>query len=137
MVYGDYPEVMKKKIANRSKLQGFARSRLPSFTAEEKAMIKGTFDFVSVNSYASKYARAIPNPNMTAVDWEWDAEVYNYQPDALKVNIYINSPLLNVNLSSYFPWLFFLLQMLLSPSCCYLMYCNHLVISRHFIYRVL
>lgn len=80
VVYGDYPEVMKTKIAQRSKAQGFARSRLPVFTPEEQALIKGTYDFICVNTYTSQLVRALANPDMT-VDYDYDAEVYHYQPN--------------------------------------------------------
>lgn len=39
-VNGDYPEVMKKQIAMKSKAQGLKQSRLPTFTESEKAFIK-------------------------------------------------------------------------------------------------
>mmetsp|Transcript_83725 Transcript_83725/g.175142 ORF Transcript_83725/g.175142 Transcript_83725/m.175142 type:complete len:513 (-) Transcript_83725:297-1835(-) len=44
---GDYPESMKKKCG----------ARLPSFTDEEKAMIKGTSEFFGLNHYATAYAK--------------------------------------------------------------------------------
>ena len=40
---GDYPSVMKSNIARKSKRQGYAHSRLPSFTDEEKILNKGLF----------------------------------------------------------------------------------------------
>lgn len=82
IVYGDYPEIMKTKIAHRSKLQGFTRSRLPSFNIHEKNMLKGSYDFMCVNSYTSRLVRALESPNMTAIDWDFDAEVYYYQPSS-------------------------------------------------------
>ncbi|XP_044159167.1 lactase-phlorizin hydrolase-like [Bufo gargarizans] len=51
---GDYPEAMKWQVANKSELQGFQSSRLPTFTDEEKAYIQGTADVFSINIYASK-----------------------------------------------------------------------------------
>lgn len=44
--FGDYPHVMKKNIGER----------LPSFTEEEKALIKGSSDFFGVNHYSTHYA---------------------------------------------------------------------------------
>lgn len=48
---GDYPESMKKRIASESKRQGFKKSRLPSFTEEEKSEVKGSMDFMGFNYY--------------------------------------------------------------------------------------
>lgn len=45
---GDYPESMKKRCGDR----------LPSFTEEEKEMIKGTSEFFGLNHYSSAYASA-------------------------------------------------------------------------------
>ncbi|NXT75155.1 LPH hydrolase, partial [Zapornia atra] len=51
---GDYPEVMKWKVGNRSELQNLPSSRLPVFTAEERDYIRGTADVFCFNSYSTK-----------------------------------------------------------------------------------
>lgn len=38
---GDYPAVLKEFVAYRSEKEGFSKSRLPEFTQEEIAYIKG------------------------------------------------------------------------------------------------
>lgn len=40
-VNGDYPEVMKVKIGNKSKHLNYSSSRLPAFSDSEKRYIKG------------------------------------------------------------------------------------------------
>ncbi|XP_069470085.1 lactase/phlorizin hydrolase [Ambystoma mexicanum] len=51
---GDYPEAMKRQLAAKRDLQGLPSSRLPTFTEEEKAFIRGTADVFCFNSYTSK-----------------------------------------------------------------------------------
>ncbi|XP_039610997.1 lactase-phlorizin hydrolase [Polypterus senegalus] len=53
---GDYNEVMKTMIRERSLAQGLAKSRLPEFTEEEKRRIKGTFDYFGFNHYTTVLA---------------------------------------------------------------------------------
>jgi beta-glucosidase len=43
---GDYPQVMKERVGKR----------LPAFTDEEKAMLKGSSDFFGLNTYSTMYA---------------------------------------------------------------------------------
>ncbi|XP_053610113.1 myrosinase 1-like [Plodia interpunctella] len=53
---GDYPEIMRKRIDEKSRVQNFARSRLPHFTANEVRSIKGSFDFLGLNHYTTYLA---------------------------------------------------------------------------------
>ncbi|KAL5815000.1 hypothetical protein ACOSQ3_025799 [Xanthoceras sorbifolium] len=50
LVYGDYPRIMREIVKNR----------LPTFTAEEKKLIKGSFNFIGINYYTARYAKNIP-----------------------------------------------------------------------------
>lgn len=53
---------MKVRIANRSRLEGYNKSRLPEFTNEEKELNKGTNDYFAFNNYMSFLVTAIPEP---------------------------------------------------------------------------
>lgn len=43
LVYGDYPEIMKKN----------AGTRIPTFTKLESRQVKGSFDFLGLNHYST------------------------------------------------------------------------------------
>uniref|UniRef100_A0A8R7PVU1 4-hydroxy-7-methoxy-3-oxo-3,4-dihydro-2H-1,4-benzoxazin-2-yl glucosidebeta-D-glucosidase n=1 Tax=Triticum urartu TaxID=4572 RepID=A0A8R7PVU1_TRIUA len=50
LVFGDYPEVMKKNVG----------SRLPSFSKVQSEVIKGSLDFIGINHYYSLYVNDRP-----------------------------------------------------------------------------
>ncbi|CAH1098962.1 unnamed protein product [Psylliodes chrysocephalus] len=50
---GDWPAVVKERVAARSKLEGFSESRLPVLTDFEIDYIKGTSDFLGLNHYST------------------------------------------------------------------------------------
>ena len=71
LVFGDYPEVMKKRVGHK----------MPQFTEEEKAMLKGSIDFIGLNHYSTKYVSATPVQDH--LPW-WgnifdDAQVYSWE----------------------------------------------------------
>ncbi|XP_069791237.1 lactase/phlorizin hydrolase-like [Narcine bancroftii] len=53
---GDYNEVMKTRVREKSLAQGLAKSRLPEFTESEKQKIKGTYDYMGFNHYTTVLA---------------------------------------------------------------------------------
>lgn len=71
---GDYPEVMKWKVGNRSELQNLPSSRLPAFTAEERDYIQGTADVFYFNTYTCKIVTHTTTP-LKPFSYEHDQEV--------------------------------------------------------------
>ncbi|KAK2516356.1 Lct, partial [Columba livia] len=71
---GDYPEVMKWKVGNRSELQNLPSSRLPVFTAEEREYIRGTADVFCFNTYTSKIVTHATT-RLRPFSYEYDQEV--------------------------------------------------------------
>ncbi|VDI50812.1 lactase-phlorizin hydrolase, partial [Mytilus galloprovincialis] len=73
-VDGDYPDIMKKKIGNKSRRQHFNSSRLPSFTDYEKKYIKGSSDFIGLNFYTSEMVSMRRTPTYK-VDYRDDTDI--------------------------------------------------------------
>ncbi|XP_049837164.1 myrosinase 1-like [Schistocerca gregaria] len=48
---GDYPAIMRERVDANSAAEGRPRSRLPTFTQEEIAYLRGSSDFFGVNHY--------------------------------------------------------------------------------------
>ncbi|XP_057626305.1 lactase/phlorizin hydrolase-like [Chionomys nivalis] len=71
---GDYPDVMKWHVGNRSELQHLPGSRLPSFTEEEKAYIRGTADVFCLNSYSSVFVQH-STPRLNPPNYDDDREL--------------------------------------------------------------
>ncbi|GMH08794.1 hypothetical protein Nepgr_010634 [Nepenthes gracilis] len=51
LVFGDYPEIMKRTAGNR----------IPKFTKVESRLVKGSFDFIGINHYATGYVQDNPS----------------------------------------------------------------------------
>lgn len=51
LTYGDYPPSMRELV----------KERLPKFSAEESALVKGSLDFLGLNYYTANYAKDNPN----------------------------------------------------------------------------
>jgi len=68
---GDYPEVMKVYVGRKSSLEGLNASRLPEFTATEKARIAGTHDFFALNLYTGLL---VENSDRSQENSSWDSD---------------------------------------------------------------
>ncbi|NXS17264.1 LPH hydrolase, partial [Mystacornis crossleyi] len=71
---GDYPEVMKWTVGNRSELQNLPSSRLPVFTEEEREYIRGTADVFCFNTYSTKIVTH-STTRLKPFSYEYDQEV--------------------------------------------------------------
>jgi beta-glucosidase len=69
VVFGYYPPEMVKYVSG---------NRLPSFTPEQVALVKGSFDYIGLNHYTSSYTRATDKPGN-----DWFTDTHNEQ---LKTN---------------------------------------------------
>ncbi|CAM6127611.1 unnamed protein product [Calypogeia fissa] len=54
LFFGDYPAVMRLNVG----------SRLPKFSADETALLKGSLDFIGLNHYTSRWATTGPGPSL-------------------------------------------------------------------------
>ncbi|XP_047035815.1 lactase-phlorizin hydrolase-like [Helicoverpa zea] len=64
---GGFPRELSQRIAEKSAQQGFSRSRLPDFTEEEKAYVKGASDFFGVNHYTTALVSATEHKTFNSV----------------------------------------------------------------------
>ncbi|TKS67588.1 Lactase-phlorizin hydrolase [Collichthys lucidus] len=71
---GDYPDAMKWQVGNKSELQGLPETRLPSFTEEEKNLIKGTADMFCINHYTTKIVSHL-TARLTPPSYKYDMDV--------------------------------------------------------------
>lgn len=77
---GDYPDAMKWQVGNKSELQGSRDSRLPSFTDEDKAYIRGTADVFCINTYTTKVVRHA-TIRLSPVSYQNDQDVSKVEAD--------------------------------------------------------
>ncbi|KAB0800022.1 hypothetical protein PPYR_07902 [Photinus pyralis] len=72
---GDYPQIMKERIAFRSAGEGYPKSRLPEFSAKEKLLIKNSCDFICLNIYTTHQVQNVPEAAFSAPDYFKDARI--------------------------------------------------------------
>ncbi|CAK1594687.1 unnamed protein product [Parnassius mnemosyne] len=102
---GDFPSIVKKIVAEKSKQQGFSKSRLPVLSPEEIELLRGSADFLGVNHYttdlvkaSAKYIHSPSFENDVGVEIVLDEKRNQSQPSWLrsapyglyKLCIYIN-----------------------------------------------
>ncbi|KAK6261908.1 hypothetical protein QUC31_007724 [Theobroma cacao] len=66
LVRGEYPLSMRRLV----------KDRLPVFSAKEKELVKGSFDFIGINYYTARYAKNIQiNPQAAPISYSADQHV--------------------------------------------------------------
>ncbi|KAL1513061.1 hypothetical protein ABEB36_002539 [Hypothenemus hampei] len=69
---GDWPDVMKERINNRSSQEGIGFSRLPELSQEEIDYINGTFDYFGLNIYTALLVGYIPDDDISVPNYWLD-----------------------------------------------------------------
>ncbi|KAF3341885.1 Beta-glucosidase 12 [Carex littledalei] len=64
LTYGDYPVSMRKSVG----------IRLPEFTNEQSESLKGSYDFLGINYYATYYAISNPISNSLRLSYDTDSQ---------------------------------------------------------------
>jgi hypothetical protein len=65
ITYGHYPETMEKIVG----------SRLPNFTYEQSAMVKGSADYIGINHYTTYYASHYVNDTEKSYRNDWNVKL--------------------------------------------------------------
>ncbi|KAF5305915.1 hypothetical protein FQR65_LT07526 [Abscondita terminalis] len=79
---GDYSETLKSRVAFRSVNEGYAKSRLPEFTDDEKQYIRGAYDFLAVNIYTTNLVKNVPEADFGSVNYFNDLKAeYSINPN--------------------------------------------------------
>lgn len=86
---GDYPRVIKERVGNFSRAQGFAASRLPRFTDREIRDLRGSADFLGLNYEVHQLVKA-QDPRETAVSLDNDAGLLS---KTLQMQVYLIFPI--------------------------------------------
>ncbi|XP_064422022.1 lactase-like protein [Latimeria chalumnae] len=82
---GDYPRVMKEYVDRKSAEQGLGKSRLPTFSSQEKSYIRGTCDFLGIGHFTSRYITQKNFPINRGISYHTDRDLAElvdpYWPD--------------------------------------------------------
>lgn len=74
---------MKEHIGSCSKVAGFNKSILPTFSRKESEQVKGTLDYLGVNTYTAYLTKSSSIINNTC-SWQDALGAETYQPDTWK-----------------------------------------------------
>lgn len=66
---------MKDRVEYRSENENFTQSRLPEFTEDEISFINGTFDYLGLNHYYTRYAADVEESSFDEFGYDSDVRV--------------------------------------------------------------
>lgn len=69
---GDYTAIMRERMANLSRMQGFSMSRLPSFTKEQIRDVCGASDFLGIKYHTYELVTSQTNVDINVVNFNND-----------------------------------------------------------------
>lgn len=75
---GDYPQIIKDRVARFSAEEGLIKSRLSEFSMEELEFIKGTTDFFGLNYYTSSVVKNDNRQNLS-ISMSRDCRCFTYK----------------------------------------------------------
>nr|SGZ49382.1 beta-glucosidase [Zygaena filipendulae] len=79
--HGGFPREIVDRVAEKSAEQGYAWSRMPEFTDEEREFVRGSADFLGVNHYTAFYIAALEkNPEYPVPSLLDDIGIDDYIP---------------------------------------------------------
>ncbi|XP_050670535.1 myrosinase 1-like isoform X2 [Leptidea sinapis] len=88
--HGDYPRIIKERVALKSRVQGLPRSRLPELSPDEIKYIHGSSDLFGLNHYSSAIAYRNASTyyyysSFTGPSHDADAGYMSYKPPEWKI----------------------------------------------------
>lgn len=76
---GDYPKLVRERVQDVSRKEGYLRSRLPVFSREEIDYIQGTYDFIGFNCYSSHLVEDAEEDTSGRTSFYKDVRIKMYQ----------------------------------------------------------
>ncbi|XP_072948368.1 myrosinase 1-like [Epargyreus clarus] len=104
---GGWPPSIERVMAEYSKRRGFPSSRLPAFTDEERDLIRGTYDYFSLNYYSARLVRPVRPGEDFGVWFDTGSEVLKIRlekDEAWPITGYAETPLYPEGLRKTIIW---------------------------------
>ncbi|XP_057655684.1 myrosinase 1-like isoform X1 [Diorhabda carinulata] len=85
---GDWPEILKLRIKERSEAENLNKSRLPEFTEAEMNYINGTYDFMALNHYYTTFTSDGDEAPFNETGYDSDIRIKDYFDSIMPEGIY-------------------------------------------------